>query len=133
MCGSSWEPRARLVRDWPKEIQASRRNCMRKGLFQWIAMVALVSLAGWFTSAKSVALAQHGAEPPRPALNAVPHGTHFLVGLDDELSTGKDKVNRKFEVRTHEPLESTNGNVIPPGARIHGHISRIEPAGTTGH
>jgi len=105
---------------------------MRKGLFQWIAMVALVSLAGWFTSAKSEALPQNGAEPPRPALNAVPNGTHFLVGLDDELSTGKDKVNRKFEVRTLEPLESTNGNVIPPGARIHGHISRIEPAGTTG-
>jgi len=44
----------------------------------------------------------------------------------------KDKVNRKFEVKTLEPLESTNGSVIPSGTRIRGHISRIEPAGTTG-
>lgn len=106
---------------------------MRKRLFQWIAIVGLVSLAGWFASAKSEAIPQNGTEPPHPAtFNAVANGTHFLVGLDDELNTGKDKVNKKFEAKTLEPLESTNGNVIPPGARIRGHISRIEPAGTTG-
>jgi hypothetical protein len=106
---------------------------MRKKLFQWIAIVALVSLAGWCASAKSAAIPQNGTEPPpAPALNAVPNGTHFLVGLDDEVNTGKDRVNKKFEVKTLEPIESTNGTVIPPGAKIRGHISRIEPAGTTG-
>jgi hypothetical protein len=105
---------------------------MRKRLFQWIAVIGLVSLAGWFASAKSGAIPQNGTEPPPATFNAVPNGTHFLVGLDDEVNTGKDKVNRKFDVKTLEPLESTNGSVIPPGTRIRGHISRIEPAGTTG-
>ena len=106
---------------------------MRKKLFQWIAIVALVSLTGWCASAESAAIPQNGTEqPPAPALNAVPNGTHFLVGLDDEVNTGKDRVNKKFEVKTLEPIESTNGTVIPPGAKIRGHISRIEPAGTTG-
>ncbi len=105
---------------------------MRKRLFQWIAVFGLVSLAGWFASAKSEAIPQNGTEPPPATFNAVPNGTHFLVGLDDEVNTGKDKVNRKFDVKTLEPLESTNGSVIPPGTRIRGHISRIEPAGTTG-
>jgi hypothetical protein len=49
------------------------------------------------------------------------------------MNTGKDRVSKKFEVRTIEPLETSSGYVIPPGARIVGHISRIEPAGLTGH
>jgi hypothetical protein len=48
------------------------------------------------------------------------------------MNTGKDKVNKKFEVRTIEPLETSSGYVVPPGARIVGHISRIEQAGLTG-
>jgi hypothetical protein len=41
-------------------------------------------------------------------------------------------VNKKFEAKSLEPLEATTGKVIPPGAKIRGHISRIEAAGTTG-
>jgi hypothetical protein len=63
----------------------------------------------------------------------VQNGTHFLVRLDQEMNTGKDKVSKKFEVTTIEPLETLSGSVIPPGARIVGHISRIEPGGLTGH
>jgi hypothetical protein len=105
---------------------------MRKRLFQWIAVIGLVSLAGWFASAKSEAIPQNGTQAPSATFNAVPNGTHFLVGLNDEVRTGKDKVNKKFQAKTLEPLQSTTGNIIPPGARIRGHISRIEPAGTTG-
>jgi hypothetical protein len=105
---------------------------MRKRLFQWIAVIAIVSLTGWFGPEASAAFPQNAAEAPPVSFHAVPNGTHFLVGLKDELNTGKDKVNRKFEAKTLEPLESTNGNIIPPGARVRGHISRIEPAGTTG-
>src|ERR1700730_4723576 len=105
---------------------------MRKGLFLWITIVALVSLAGWFASARWEAIPQNGVQASPATLNAVANGTHFLVGLNDEVNTGKDKVNKKFDVKTLEPLESTNGTVIPPGAKIRGHISRIEPAGTTG-
>src|SRR5579863_7589035 len=66
------------------------------------------------------------------AADLVQNGTHFLVRLDQEMNTGKDKVNKKFEVKTIEPLEFSNGYVLPPGARILGHISRIEPGGLTG-
>ena len=72
---------------------------------------------------------QNGTEGRSVALNIVPNGTHFLVRLDDELSTGKHKVNKKFEAKTLEPLEASGGYILPPGAKIRGHISRIEPAG----
>ncbi len=62
----------------------------------------------------------------------VPEGTRFLVKLEDKLSTRKDKVGKKFKVKTLEPLETRDGRIIAPGAEIRGHISRIEPAGFTG-
>ncbi len=62
----------------------------------------------------------------------VPNGTHFLVRLNDELSTSKSKVNNKFNAVTLERLETEGGYVLAPGARIHGHVSRIEPGGLTG-
>src|SRR5438270_10933504 len=105
---------------------------MRKGLFIWIACVLAVSSVNSFEAAAAGSMPQNGTEAPRAVINAIPNGTHFLVGLSTELSTGKHNVNKKFEVKTLEPLESTNGNIIPPGAKIRGHISRIEPAGLTG-
>jgi hypothetical protein len=63
---------------------------------------------------------------------SVPTGTRFLVRLDDKLSTRKDKNGKKFKAKTLEPLETPNGIVVPPGAEIRGHVSRIEPAVLTG-
>jgi hypothetical protein len=62
----------------------------------------------------------------------VQSGTHFLFRLDDELSTSKNKVNKKFSAITLEPLETPSGYILAPGARIRGHISRIEPGEATG-
>ncbi len=62
----------------------------------------------------------------------VPNGTRFLVKLDDKLSTRKDKVGKKFDLKTLEPLVAANGTVVPPGAKIRGHVSRVEPASVTG-
>jgi len=73
-----------------------------------------------------------GATLPAAAA-AVQNGTHFLVRLDQEMNTGKDKVSKKFEVTTLEPLETLSGYSLPPGARIVGHVSRIEPGTLTGH
>jgi hypothetical protein len=64
--------------------------------------------------------------------STVPNGTRFLVRLEDELSTRKHRVNKKFKAHTLEPLETTDGMILPPGADVRGHISRIEPAGLTG-
>jgi hypothetical protein len=105
---------------------------MIKSLQWWVAMIGMVAFVGFCESAKAGTLPQNGAEIPSVATNTVPSGTHFLVRLDDELNTAKHSVNKKFETKTLEPLETSNGYVLPPGAKIRGHISRIEPAGLTG-
>ena len=62
----------------------------------------------------------------------IPSGTRFLVRLDDELGTVKSRTNKKFKVHTLEPLQTAEGIMLPPGAEIRGHVSRVEPAGLTG-
>jgi hypothetical protein len=76
--------------------------------------------------------AQPSAPTSPAALPTVPSGTRFLVRLDNELSTRKHKVNKKFKGKTLEPLQGADGTILAPGAEIRGHISRIEPAGMTG-
>ena len=63
---------------------------------------------------------------------AVAPGTRFLVGLEHELNTGAIRRNQVFAVRTLEPLEAGQGFYLPAGARIEGHVSRVDPAGKTG-
>ncbi len=75
---------------------------------------------------------QNSSAPPATLPSTVPTGTQFLVRLDDELSTQKHHVNKKFKAKTLEPLQTADGAVLAPGAEIRGHISRIEPAGLTG-
>jgi len=105
---------------------------MRTRILVWVAIVGAVSFVGLFHAAKAGTRPQSGAEASSVAVNTVPGGTHFLVRLNEELSTGKHKVNKKFEARTLEPLETSHGSILPAGAKIRGHISRIEPAGLTG-
>jgi hypothetical protein len=83
-----------------------------------------------------IALAQGAQDritPTSPSSEVVQNGTRFLVRLEQEIRTGTAKVNAPFEVQTIEPLGTSRGHVIRSGARIVGHISRIEPGGLTGH
>jgi hypothetical protein len=105
---------------------------MRKSLLVWVAIVGAASLAGLSNSARAGTMPQNGTETLSVGVNTVPNGTHFLVRLDDELSTRKHKVNKKFDAKTLEPLETSNGYILQAGAKMRGHISRIEPAGLTG-
>lgn len=69
----------------------------------------------------------------RPAETfAVVPGTRFLVSLESDLNTKQVRRNQEFRVRTLEPLLAGQGNYLPPGAVIVGHISRVDPAGATG-
>lgn len=63
---------------------------------------------------------------------AVVPGTKFLVRLDDELDTKEAREKTRFKVTTLEPLEAGSGIYLPPGAQIHGHVSRVESAGVAG-
>jgi hypothetical protein len=68
---------------------------------------------------------------PLEAYAVVP-GTKFLVRLENELGTKQTQENRKFKVKTLEPLEAGSGIYLPSGAVIQGHVSRVEPAGIAG-
>ncbi len=99
------------------------------------ALVIAGSLAALLAAAALPAPthAQQGhAQTSTTVSSTVPNGTRFLVRLEDELSTRKHKVNKKFKAKTLEPLQTADGAVVPPGAEIRGHISRLEPAGMTG-
>lgn len=63
---------------------------------------------------------------------AVVPGTRFLVRLEQDLNTKEVRQNQPFRVRTLEPLEAGSGIYLPSGMEIRGHVSRVEPAGTTG-
>ncbi len=106
---------------------------MHKTFQSWVAggIVLLMSLLV-FANAESVSAAQASDAGASTVADLVPNGTHFLVRLDDELNSGKNPVNKKFRAKTLEPLQTTSGSILPPGARIRGHITRIEPSGLTG-
>jgi hypothetical protein len=88
------------------------------------------------TEAPSSRADAHAADGERHGLPvetfAVVPGTRFLVRLESDLNTKEVHKNQPFHVRTLEPLEAGQGNYLPPGAIIAGHISRVDPAGTTG-
>ena len=71
------------------------------------------------------------ADLPVEAYAVVP-GTRFLVRLEGELDTKETREKHRFKVTTLEPLEAGNGIYLPPGATVHGHVSRVEPAGVAG-
>lgn len=87
-----------------------------------------VCLAGF-----AVAWAQNANSANSSNYPVIPNGTRFLIGTESELGTGKNKVNDRFAAKTLEPLATDDGRVLPLGAEIRGHISRIEAAGATGH
>jgi hypothetical protein len=110
------------------------RSKMHKALVFWVAGVATLFIFPGKSVRAGSRPAPHGKNSELPTRgDAVPVGTHVLVRLSDELRTDTDKVNKKFKVKTLEPLETTNGYFLAPGAKVRGHISRIEKGGLTGH
>jgi hypothetical protein len=87
-------------------------------------------------TAPSSTYAAHVADGQRHGLPvevyAVVPGTKFLVSLEQDLNTKVVKRNQEFRVRTVEPLEAGQGIYLPAGVVIRGHVSRVDPAGTTG-
>ena len=121
---------------------AARRSTYRVAERRRVGL-ATASLTRFFLATASLGALLTAATLPAPARaqntqtlpsvsSTVPNGTRFLVRLEDELSTHKHKANKKFKARTLEPLQTTDGTILPPGAEIRGHISRVEPAGMTG-
>jgi hypothetical protein len=66
------------------------------------------------------------AVAPMARPSAVPEGTTFLVRLQDKLDTAELHRGEHFKVKLDEDLISANGNMIPRGKKIKGHVSSVE-------
>lgn len=106
---------------------------MSKSCLSRILGTTCLIFLGAFPPVISTVWAQGGIAARPTGAEIVPGGTHFLVLLDGELSTRKDKVNKKFHAKTLEPLQTSSGYVLAPGAQVRGHISRIEHGGIKAH
>ena len=92
-------------------------------LSSWVGMLLL-------TAAMSLpAQAMDPAVAPMTRPNAVPEGTTFLVRLQDKLDTAELHRGEHFKVKLDEDLISANGNMIPRGKKIKGHVSSVEHGG----
>jgi hypothetical protein len=99
---------------------------------QEICEVIVNQLSSWagmlfLTAAMSLpAQANDPAVAPMARPNAVPEGTTFLVRLEDKLDTAELHRGEHFKVKLDEDLISPNGNMIPRGKKIKGHVSSVE-------
>lgn len=72
--------------------------------------------------------AQDQSVPP----SALPVGTRMLVGLNDTINTKEIKSGNTFTVHTLEPISAPDGEVLPEGTELQGHIDKVEQAHQTG-
>ena len=71
--------------------------------------------------------AQDPAIAPMAPPNAIPEGTQFLIRLNDKLDTRDLKPGKHFKAKLGEDLTAANGQMIPHGKTIKGHVSAVEP------
>lgn len=68
------------------------------------------------------------AQPSPQALpNAVVQGTLALIQLTDRIETSRVKAGDHFRARLAEPLTAEDGEVLPEGVKIKGHVSSVLP------
>jgi hypothetical protein len=59
----------------------------------------------------------------------VPAGTTLELELQSDLSSSTSKVEDPVEARLESPIRVNGVEVLPPGARVRGEVSEVEPAG----
>jgi uncharacterized protein (UPF0254 family) len=89
-------------------------------LSSWVGILFLTAATSLLAQAVDPAIA------PMAPPNAVPEGTTFLVRLQDRLDTAQLRPGQHFKVKLDEDLISANGNLIPRGKKIKGHVSSVE-------
>jgi hypothetical protein len=57
--------------------------------------------------------------------NYIPDGTRLVVVLQDKLETAKIKPGKHFTAKLAEDLVAQNGDSIPAGHKVHGHVSEV--------
>jgi hypothetical protein len=71
------------------------------------------------------ALVLSGAAAARERLSEVPLGTRFLIELRNKLEARKIHEGKKFEARTLEPIQATDGSYIPAGSKVRGRVTSV--------
>src|SRR6266545_7958821 len=96
---------------------------------RWSALATICVL--WLAALP--ATAQSHELSPRPTQNGtgygdnyIPEGTRFVVTLKDKLDTSKLQPGKHFETILAEDLMAANGNVIPRGKKVLGHVSSVD-------
>lgn len=63
---------------------------------------------------------------PYNGSGAIPDGTRFVVRLKDKLDSNKIKPGKTFKAELMEDLTAPNGQVIPRGKTLKGHVSSVD-------
>ncbi len=58
--------------------------------------------------------------------NYIPDGTRFIIRLEDKLDTSKLQPGKHFKAKLAEDLVAPNGQMIPRGKKIKGHVSTVD-------
>ena len=93
---------------------------MRKQV-AWAFLLALLITA-------TAAWAQYTGTAGGPAAPAyaIPEGTQFIVRLEDKLDTRKVERGKRFKAKLAEDLTAPNGDFIPRGKKLKGHVSDVD-------
>lgn len=89
-------------------------------VFLAVALLLGIGVVGSYAQDQSV---------PR---SAIPNGAHFLVGLDGVISTKDAKAGTVFTAHTLDAVAAPDGEILPMGAQIAGHVDKVEQAHQTG-
>lgn len=69
---------------------------------------------------------QNGSQVYGAPPNAIPEGTRFIIKLKDTLDTRKLTEGKHFKAELREDLLTPDGQMIPKGKTIKGHVARFE-------
>ena len=90
---------------------------MTKRLPVLLAVIALLTLTAAAQNPNSAGMG-YGS-------NYIMDGTRFLVTLDDKLESKKLEQGKKFKAKLAEDLVAPNGESIPRGKKLKGHVSSV--------
>jgi hypothetical protein len=92
-------------------------------------MAALFVFSGIPVHAQS---SDPAAQPQDAPPSTAARGTRFLVALQTPISTKEDKAGKQVMARTLDPIPTSDGRVVAPGALVRGHIDKVQSAGKVG-
>ena len=92
-----------------------------------LLLAALPALAEWSTQdSREIRESRPARTGQAYGTNYIPEGTRFVVVLDDRLDTSRLQQGKGFKAKLGEDLAAPNGEIIPRGKRVKGHISAVD-------